>query len=187
MCWTNSRSTSSAWMSCRRSVSEGRRRNRRGTRQFRYDGSACRGTMKYRFVFHFGSADTKMQFLLIPVYFMPKRAVRVCFSLGRSAREPWKRSGRPGWRSCWWRGRSRKHGLNSRGKRRKKHEKMQHGRGPGNFAVISLVPFTVTFPSKLHLLYNSSTSWLVRLRILKSSINKDSLWMAWKKISGESS
>lgn len=118
---------------------------------------SCRGTMKYRLVLHCGSADIQMQFLLIALYFMPKRAVRVCFSPRRSAREPWKRSGRRGWRSCWWRGRSRKHGLNSRGKRRKKHGKMQHGRGPGNFAVISLVLFTITFLSKLHLLYNSST------------------------------
>lgn len=61
---------------------------------------SCRGTMKYSFVFHFGSAGINTEFILIPFYFMPKRAVRMCFSLARSAREPWKQSGRPGWKSC---------------------------------------------------------------------------------------
>lgn len=41
----------------------------------------CRGTVKYRHVFRVGSAGGEMQFLLIPVYFMPKRAVRIRFSL----------------------------------------------------------------------------------------------------------
>lgn len=120
-------------------------------------GLELQGTVKCSFVFHLASAGVQGQLLLIPVCFMSKRTTRICSSLARSAREPWKRSGRPGWRSCWWRGRSRRHGLSSRGRRRKRHEKMQPGREPGNFAILSLVPFTIILPSKLHLLCNSKT------------------------------
>lgn len=57
---------------------------------------SCRDTVKYSSEFQFASADGKVQLLLIPVCFMTKRAMRIRFSLARSARGPWKQSGRPG-------------------------------------------------------------------------------------------
>lgn len=56
------------------------------------------------------------------------------YSLCRSVNGSWKQSGRHGWRSCWCGGRSRRLVLNSRGRKRRKLEKMQRGKEPGMYS-----------------------------------------------------
>lgn len=79
-------------------------------------------------------------------FFFPKRGVRIYFSSTRSAKELWKQNAKLGLKSCCWKGKNKKHGLNSRGKRKRKHGKMQHGKGPGNFATFFLFPLLHHYP-----------------------------------------